>query len=406
MLKNKVITEANKGIATLLAFSIVPLSGLVTDIYLPSMPHMATNLGVDESKIQLTLSFFLISYGLTQFIAGSIIDALGRFKVTLICLLIFCAASLSIAITSNINLILAMRIIQGISTGFIIVSKRVFFVDVYEGEKRKNLISTMTIVWAAAPILAPFVGGYLEDYYGWRSNFYVLTGYGLLMFFLELIFSGESIKKYHALKIKTTLRTYADMLRTPDFALGIAMTGISYGLVMMYSMSGPFIIEHEMGYSPVVAGYVSLLLGAGWMVGGFTSKALLKYRPGNKSFSSLGIQILMGVIMAFAGWLGQDLFSLSVTAFVIHAAAGFIFNIFFTHCLSRFPDYAGISNGITGGGTYFVTSFLSYSAVAIFQPFAEEYLGYGYLGFSVIGIAALISWLASMKTKAATQPAS
>ncbi|MCY0969427.1 MFS transporter [Chryseobacterium wangxinyae] len=80
----KTLQEKNKFIATILAFAVIPMSGLATDIYLPSMPSMATELNQPESSIQLTLSIFLISYGLTQFFAGSIVDSFGRFRVSVI----------------------------------------------------------------------------------------------------------------------------------------------------------------------------------------------------------------------------------------------------------------------------------------------------------------------------------
>lgn len=391
------ITDQNRKIATYLAFAIVPLSGLITDIYLPSMPHMAVDLNTDESLIQLTLSFFLISYGVTQIIAGSIIDAFGRYRITLFSLLIFSISCLVIALTNNVYLILAMRVLQGVCSGFAIVSKRVFFVDVYEGEKRKSLIGTMTIVWAAAPILAPFVGGYLEDLFGWRSNFYVLAGYGFLMLILEALFSGETINQYHPLKIKSTFNVYWSMFKTPDFAWGVTLTGICYGMVMMFSMSGPFIIEHKMGYSPVVAGYVSLSLGIAWMCGGFLAKFLVRKASHIKSLTSISVQFLMVFIMMGAAWYGQSLLSMTASAFVIHISAGFIFNIFFAHCLARFPQYAGISNGITGGMTFFFTSFLSYGSIAVFEPLTQQQLGFCYLTLSILCLTGIFMWILSIK---------
>tara|TARA_Y100000782_G_scaffold108718_1_gene132724 strand:+ start:11679 stop:12902 length:1224 start_codon:yes stop_codon:yes gene_type:complete len=391
------VTDHNKKIATYLAFAIVPLSGLITDIYLPSMPHMAIDLGEKESLIQLTLSLFLISYGFTQIIAGSVIDAYGRYKITLFSLFVFSISCLVIALTSNIYLILAMRILQGICSGFAIVSKRVFFVDVYEGDQRKSYLGTMTIVWAAAPILAPFVGGYLEDLFGWRSNFYVLAGYGFLMLILEALFSGETINQHHPLKIKSTFNVYWSMFKTPDFTLGVTMTGICYGMVMMFSMSGPFIIEHEMGYSPVTAGYVSLLLGIAWMSGGFLAKFLIKKASYLKSLTSISIQFVMVLIMMGAVWYGQSLWSMTATAFLIHVSAGFIFNIFFAHCLARFPQYAGISNGITGGVTFFYTSFLSYGSIAVFNPLSQPQLGISYLALTALGLTGILLWIVSIK---------
>ncbi|WP_262915083.1 MFS transporter [Niabella ginsengisoli] len=122
----KQLPEENKKIATWLAFLLIPLSGLITDIYIPSMPHMAQDLHQPEHNIQLTLTLFLISYGASQFITGSLIDSFGRFRLTLFSLAVFIASNFVIVSTRQIEMIYAMRIVQGITTGFIVVSKRAF----------------------------------------------------------------------------------------------------------------------------------------------------------------------------------------------------------------------------------------------------------------------------------------
>ncbi len=117
--KARPLKTGNIPIATVLAYVLIPLSGLATDIYLPSMPHMATGLRVSEQSVQLTLSLFLISYGLSQCIVGSLLDTFGRYRLSLVSLLLFSVSCFLIAITDNINLILAMRVVQGITVGFI-----------------------------------------------------------------------------------------------------------------------------------------------------------------------------------------------------------------------------------------------------------------------------------------------
>src|SRR5690606_28826209 len=140
----KRLSPQNTKVATLLSFLLIPLSGLITDIYIPSMPHMALDLHQSESAIQLTLTLFLVSYGASQFIAGSLIDSYGRFRLVLFSFGIFVITNLVIVATHSIEMIYGMRIIQGITTGFIVTAKRAFFVDVYEGEKRKHYLSMMS----------------------------------------------------------------------------------------------------------------------------------------------------------------------------------------------------------------------------------------------------------------------
>ena len=123
-----VLKEKNKFIATILAFAVIPMSGLATDIYLPSMPSMAIDLGVQEYGVQLTLTIFLISYGFIQFFAGSIVDSFGRYRIVLISLALFVVSFLITATTKDIMVIYAMRVLQGALAGFAVVAKRAFFV--------------------------------------------------------------------------------------------------------------------------------------------------------------------------------------------------------------------------------------------------------------------------------------
>ena len=74
------IKAKHQNIATLLAFALIPLSGFATDIYIPSLPTMAGDLHVSSIQVQLTLSLFLISYGVSQLFIGSVLDSFGRYK--------------------------------------------------------------------------------------------------------------------------------------------------------------------------------------------------------------------------------------------------------------------------------------------------------------------------------------
>lgn len=383
------LKEKNQFIATILAFAVIPMSGLATDIYLPSMPSMATELHQPESNIQLTLSIFLISYGLTQFFAGSIVDSFGRYRVSIASLALFVVSFLITATTQNIFIIYAMRVLQGILSGFAVVSKRAFFVDVYEGEQRKHYLSIMTIVWSVGPIIAPFIGGYLQHNFGWQSNFYVLAGYSLVLLILEFIFSGETLKVRNPFHLDFLIKEYNSMFKAKDFFYGMVMCGLSYSMIMFFNLCGSFIIEHKMGYSEVVAGYVSLILGFAWMTGGFLGKALIKKAFLPKIRFANFIQIILIILMFVASYFTSNIYSLVAFAFAVHVTAGFIFNNYFSYCIGRFPNSAGIAGGLTGGVAFIITSALSYGIVALIKPEVQLQVAEGYFVLGVLGLFVL-----------------
>ncbi|RYG19599.1 MAG: MFS transporter [Chitinophagaceae bacterium] len=390
------IKENNRGVATILAFALIPLSGFATDIYIPSLPTMAGEMKISSVQVQLTLSIFLISYGVAQLFVGSLLDSFGRYKIGLYSLLIFALASIIIAITHNIYLIYLMRIVHGLSVGAIVVAKRAYFVDLFTGDKLKHYLSLFSIIWSTGPIIAPFVGGYLQTVFGWESNFYFLAGFAAVFAVLEFLFSGETLKHFTDFQLKKITNIYIEMIKTTSFTLGIVMLGLAYCMVMVYNMTGPFIIEHELHYTPIVAGYSSLILGFAWMVGGFIGKATINKPFFRRLMINSLLQFIFVVLMMISLNFVSNLYSLIFFAFIIHIGAGYTFNNYFTFCLSKFPKNAGIAGGLTGGITYVIVSFLSYGVVSLFPAKDERNLSFSYM---VMIILSVLVMLLIMKTR-------
>lgn len=133
---------------------------------------MAKEMLVPEKDIQLTLTCYLLSYGISQLLIGSLLDNIGRYRPKLIALVLLVLSNILITQTNSILFICLLRVLQGISISILVVATRAFFVDMYEGEKLKHYLSYFTVTWSLGPILAPFLGGYLEKLFNWHSNFY------------------------------------------------------------------------------------------------------------------------------------------------------------------------------------------------------------------------------------------
>lgn len=181
------------------------------------------------------------------------------------------------------------------------------------------------------------------------------------------------------------------MFRTKDFFYGMLMCGVSYAMVIFFNLCGAFIIEHKMGYSEVVAGYVSLILGLAWMSGGFLGKFLIEKDFLPKIRFANYTQLFLILFMIFCSFFLNNIYSLVAFAFVIHITAGFIFNNYFAYCIGRFPNSAGVAGGLTGGVSYIITSAVSYTIVALLRPtmqldVAEEYLILALLGFAILSL--------------------
>jgi MFS transporter, DHA1 family, multidrug resistance protein len=389
------ITEARPGWSTLVALSLIPLSGFAIDIYIPSLPDMASHLHATPGEVQLTLSIFMISYGLSQLLVGSLVDSYGRYLPSLFSLLIFSAASFAIAYTTNLQLIYWMRALQGLTVAIIMVSKRAYFVDIFKGEKLKKYTSLFSVIWAIAPIVAPFLGGFFQTHWAWAANFVFLGYFGLFFFLVELLSGGESMKMAQPFQLRPILSSYGSMLRTRDFTTGIFILGLSYANLLVYGMASPFLIQNQLHHSASMTGYCSLFSGVAVFIGGSLSRVLIQKPFYQKLMAASAVQLASVAALLPLTIHTQNLFTLLVYVFLIHSTGGFIFNNIFSYCLIRFPQFAGKASGLVGGGFAVVTSIFSSVLVNTITISNQTTLGiaYGILGVTVFALLLKTNWI-------------
>lgn len=393
------INESRVGWNTFFALSLIPLSGFAMDVYIPSLPDMASKLHATPAAIQLTLSVFIISYGISQFLVGALVDRYGRYLPNLAAMLLFSAASFAIAFGHNLQLIYFMRAVQGLTVAVIVVSKRAYFVDVFQGEQLKKYTSLFSVIWAIAPIVAPFLGGFFQSQWGWWANFMFLGYFGLAFFIVECFIGGESMKEPQALRLGNVVRTYGIMLRTKDFTSGLIVLGLVYAMILVYGMASPFLIENKLHFSASVTGYCSLFSGVSVFIGGSLSRMLIQKPFFKKLVIANSIQLVSVVMLLIITGFHQSLFTLLAFVFLLHSSGGFIFNNLLSYCLIRFPQFAGKSSGLVGGGFSVVTSIFSSLLVNGIFINNQLWLGvaYGVLAISVLVLLLSTSWKSEQK---------
>lgn len=380
----KTIKEEHRKIVDILSFSLIPLAGFATDIYLPSLPSMTVSLHATPSQIQLSLLLFMVSAGISQLFVGSLLDSYGRYKLSNSALFVFSVASIMIGLFPGLNMLYFMRIVQGVAAAFVLVARRAYFMDTYSGEQLRRYTSMFSIIWATAPIVAPFLGGYLQKAFGWQASFYVLGILPFVILVLTLKYGGESAKDLRPLRIKPLLDVYSSVLTTKDFALGLVVLGLNYGMVLLFGMASPFIIEHQWHHTPVVTGYCALLSGVAVMAGGIISRSMLQAPLERKLPVALGIQFTTGVLATVISMLGfTNIYVMMSFVILQHGVAGFVFNNLFAYSLGRFSRNAGIVAGMTGGASYIVSSVSSYGTVSLLTVTNQTLLAVGYLFLNV-----------------------
>ena len=398
------ITADNASFGVFLAFLLIPLSGIGTDIYLPSMPAMAQSLGGTAAQIQLTLTLFIAGYGLGQLVVGVLLDRFGRWRPMLVALALFALSSAAIAVSDDIWLICALRLLQGVLGAVAVVSKRTFFVDVFRGAALQRYLTWMTVVWSLGPICAPFIGGFVQTHWGWRANFIVLAVFSVLALVLECLGGGETLEKPQPIRPREVAARAWEIVRHRAFARGVLCVSAAYAMVMGWSMASPFIVETVYHRPPTTTGALALLMGLAWMGGGLIARAAMARSLATKHQAAVVAMACFIALLALSAWLPASWPSLEVmaaVAFCIHVAAGLVFNIHFANVLSMFPQSAALSGGLAGGLAFLLTSIFSLLGIHLVNPQSALGMAVVYGGLALVLAAA---WLSMVTRRAPAVP--
>ncbi len=163
--------------------AIAALPPLAVDMYLPAMPQIATNLGVELSIIQNSLSVFLLGFGLGMLCFGPFSDRYGRRPMALFGLTGFALSSLLLTLSNTATLFLVFRFLQGFLGAAATVNVPAMIRDCYGKDTAKGMSSVM-IIMLIAPLVAPLLGSLALMLYSWHGIFATLTVYSVALILL------------------------------------------------------------------------------------------------------------------------------------------------------------------------------------------------------------------------------
>jgi DHA1 family bicyclomycin/chloramphenicol resistance-like MFS transporter len=274
------------------------------------------------------------------------------------------------------------------------------------GEQLKKYTSLFSVIWAIGPIVAPFLGGYFQTSWGWASNFIFLGCFSFVFFLVELMIGGESQKAAQPFSVRLILASYNKMIKTKDFTAGLVILGLTYGMILLYGMASPFLIEHRLHLSPTVTGYSALFSGVSVLIGGSLSRVLIKKSFIKKLVLASSLQMIAVALLITLSFYYQSLPTLLLYVFLLHSTGGFIFNNLMSYTLIRFPQYAGKAAGLVGGGFSVITSVLSSVLVNTLSITNQTVLGVAYavLAIGVFVIIVKTKWVVNEGVASNTKP--
>jgi DHA1 family bicyclomycin/chloramphenicol resistance-like MFS transporter len=337
---------------TAILIVMVAVGPLSTDLYLPALPAIARDLGATPAEAQLTIGLFIAGFAVMQLVCGPLADRYGRRPVLLVGLVVFALASVLCALATSIETLLAARFLQAVGASVGPVLGRAIVRDLYEPHDAGRILGTMASVMALAPLVAPFLGGWLTVAFGWHANFVALVVMAVLLFLTVLWRLDETLRvpQLDALAPGRMLANYVRLIREPHY-LGFALcVAFAFGGLFSWISNSSFVVIEHFGVAPERFGVVFAIVVGGFVVGAYAGSRLTG-RLGYHRTVQLGVVagLVLASLTAICGWTGfGGLPAMTATIALAFLAYGLVLPQATAGALAPFPMIAGTASALMG----------------------------------------------------------
>ncbi|HZD79034.1 MAG TPA: MFS transporter, partial [Actinomycetota bacterium] len=143
------------------------------------LADMQTTLHPGVSGLQWIVNGYMLAFAALMLTGGTLGDLLGRKKVMLSGVAVFCAGSVAAALAPTTSVLIGSRVVMGIGAAASEPGTLSMIRHIYpERGPRARALGVWAAVSGVALALGPIVGGVLVGYSGWRSVFWFNLGFG------------------------------------------------------------------------------------------------------------------------------------------------------------------------------------------------------------------------------------
>ena len=378
------MTKANSKLFLVLLLGVLSAFGpFVVDLYLPSLPQLASFFETSASMTQLTLTTAMIGLAVGQLLLGPLSDKFGRKIPLIISLVIYIISTVLIVYAPNIESMIVLRVIQGLSSAGSVVISRAVATDLYRGREMTRFFGLLMTINGIAPIISPILGSLLLEYISWKGVFVFLALIGVIvLLFCFRLKESLSIENRLQGSIFATFSTFGVIIKNRLFMSYVGIESFLLGAMFAYIAASPFILQSFYGLSAFIfslcfgANGAALVIGSN--VGGKMSngKAL--------AIGVLGFVVValytIAVLIIQPHWLFVE-----IGFFAMLLLMGITFPAISTLAMESERQYAGSASALLGFAPFFLGGIVSplVGIGNIFYSTALVILACGVLGLAI-----------------------
>jgi DHA1 family bicyclomycin/chloramphenicol resistance-like MFS transporter len=369
--------------------ALTAFAPLSIDMYLPALPTIARHFHVSTGAAEYTLASFFLGFTLGQALFGPLADRFGRKAPLYGGIMLYIAASLGCAMSDSAALLATLRFLQALGACAGMVIARACARDLFGPHEAPRIYAYMMLVLGLAPLLAPFVGGYVLVWFGWRAIFLAQAAIGSAALMATALRIPEShaggTRMLHPAKV---LRDYAVLLLDRSF-IGYVLAGaVSNAGLFAYITASPHVFIDLFHVAPQHFGWFFGANAIGLVTGAQIGARLLKDRSATHVLLAAqivqwiaGVALLACALTGFGGMWG-----IAGGLFLFVALNGAIMPIAAGCAMHHFGHVAGMASALVGtfqfGGAAIVSTAIGNTSSATPIPMAAVIAACGIAGLA------------------------
>ncbi len=341
----------SRGLIVLLGCFLM-LQPLSTDMYLASLPGLVARFSTSIAAVQLTLSVFILAFGIMQLVSGPLSDRFGRRPVILAGLALYVGATLACAAAPTVEALIVARFVQAVGCCTAVVVARAIVRDVYGPVGSARALAQALTVLALGPIFGPLLGAALEVRFGHVAIFLALATFAtaLLAFTARRLPETNGQRDPDAAAPGRLLRNYLLVLRSREFNAFALLGATSYGGLFAFLSSSSFVFITVLDVPTAWFGALFASVIVGYLLGTLLCQRVLA-RHGIRTAVTLGATLAAagGGAMALLAHAGVEHWAaVALPQFVYMASHGINFTCATAGSVAPFPRHAGAAAGMFG----------------------------------------------------------
>ncbi|WP_222845712.1 multidrug effflux MFS transporter [Flavilitoribacter nigricans] len=323
-----------------------------TDMYLPAFSAIAEGLDTLVPEVGYSLSSYFAGICIGQLIHGPLIDRFGRRNPLLIFLSLYIIMSLACSWTNSIEGLIIFRFFQAFAGSCGMVVNRAVVRDLFPPGETAKVFSKLILVMGVAPIIAPTVGGFVVEDWGWRAVFWVLASIGAVVL-AAVIWSLPESKapdKSVSLRLPAVMRNYGKTLANPLFIPFVIAGAMNTGGLFAYISGSSYVYIDLYGLDVKTFGWIFGGNAACFILGSQINRIFLKYSQSHKVvIPMVAFQLLNGIILAFMVYQGTITLPIMIVLIGFYTLClGMVGPNALALALSPFTENVGVASAALG----------------------------------------------------------